>query len=86
MLIAEGEYARNGSGVRRRDHGERVAAIQRAMIAQHGSGALGIGEHRGIVDQRTQLVQWIGEVVHARMIARGSASYLIAGRGRILRG
>jgi hypothetical protein len=31
-------------------------------------------------------VQWIGEVVHARMIARGSASYLFAGSGRILRG
>ena len=86
MLIAEREHARHGGGVRRRDHGERMAAIQRAVIAQHGRDALGIGEHRGIVDQRTQLVQWIGEVVHARMIARGSASYLFAGSGRIRRG
>ena len=52
------------------DDRERVAAVQRPLVAQHRRGPFGVRNYRGIIDERAQFALCGGEVVHAVIIAR----------------
>jgi hypothetical protein len=71
VLVAVREDARYRGGVRRRDDGERMAAIQGAMITQHRCGARRVGDQRIAAGDSDESTQQCRVVVHvARIITR----------------
>ena len=66
VFVAEGDDAGHGGGVRRRHHGQRMAAIQRPVVAQHRGDARRVREHGRFVEQLAELTRNGGVIVHAR--------------------